>query len=443
MSLFIKVGIFITFLIVYTVWIVAVYKLSYRLQNNLLRGKALLTQEMLLLATVLGFFVFIWILSGYLNIKLIGLFLLAAHLGTIIMAILWALSGSVDIRWGPRAIWAGGEFGMKHPWMMMTTSVISLIAVIAYPVIAGIVYFSHLVPSHRVTVLIFRYTLLALFISSWIAMLPILIGVLSSKNVDKGTRTRFFVAQIGSLVSNALFLALTFWAFGIAGRGYEFSVSGIPFTFSPLLISVVFAFFICTVLIPYGIGTHQAKKWKIHLLERQLGWVRKLLNILDFPIPPSYIPKLTELDSQIKAEYHRFAESDVMVKIGQETKQIEFSSRPRWGYRNLILAYQACRDLDPRFNYVDFLIQLRYKIKDIIFEFKRLGSETDLIEAATVCAKAYHSQKDELSKAIEATKQAKPIVSVGLATITSMIVGSILSEFGEWIWDIFMQAIKP
>jgi hypothetical protein len=442
MSPFMKSVYFIIFLLIYALWAAGHYKLNKRLQEDMLRGKSFFAREMILLLSLSGFFIFIFMMSGFLSIALIGLFLAATHLGFLIEGFLRVLSGPTDPNWQPRTIWIGGAIGIKYGWLMMATMLISFLAVIIYPVSVGTVYFKHQIPSEYATLLVFRYTLTFLFGFGLIILIPMQVIVLSSENLDDSTRTVFLTRNVAGLVTTALYMGLIFWAFNIINNGYELSVGDFSFAVSPILILVILAFLLFTGLLPYIMGIQRAKKWRIILLQKQQRWIRELLDVLLLPTPTVYIQGLQQVQQHLEAEYKKFIEEDEIIGICQEIDQKTSSDLPQ-DLQKFAAFYRISRDLDPRFNYLDFLNDLDQEVHRIANAFENMSSEDERTRNAGSYALAYISRRDELSESVERVRESQSFIQVGLSAIASPIVSIIVGIFVKWAWGIFIHSSAP
>jgi hypothetical protein len=441
-SLLLKVVIFLGFLLVYVAWVVISYLLNNRLQKDLIRGNAFLASELNLLSSSLGLFAFIWILSGFFSIQLVGLFLLLAHVGFLITGVLWAFLGSPLVAWGPRAIWAGSEFGVKQSAVMIVLLGVSVIVLIGYPVAAGIIFFGGVISSEQATLSVFRLTLVGMVLSGLTIMLPLLVGVLQSKNLDEDTRTRLFITQGGNMASYALYLSLILWSFGrITAKGFQLKIGTIPLTISPILLIILAAFFLFAFLLPYLAGSQQAKRWRSQLLRKQQAWLDELLDVLEFPTPNLYVPKLEQLQAKVEGGAKAFVGDDSMLILAEEFDQVKTLDEVDPQSHSMFLAYKKSRQLDPRMRHLDFLVELQEEVRESIAQLSDLADDAQLTKKASGYADAYRARRDVIDKAIEAQKKAKPPVWAALAFLLSPVLGQVLSEFGKSIWTVFSQAL--
>jgi len=247
---------FIVFLILYLVFFWASNALTTYGKRATLGNKTFWFSQLQLLLTVGALLGFVFLLSGYFNRLLLIALLCAAEVGVLLATALGGLFGAPTSNSGARAQWAGGEYAMSHPVLVIGSTVVSLLIIVAYPVAAAVTYFRS--SGAPLPARIFQYTLV-LCLGGLPLLLLVLISALASENLDEETRTRFLINQLGGLVPNALWIALILWSFGIAADGLPVSVGSTSLTLSPLLIGVLIAFFFITVLIPYLIGTQRAK----------------------------------------------------------------------------------------------------------------------------------------------------------------------------------------
>src|SRR4051812_7324736 len=114
----VRIGIFFLFLLAYCAWLWGLNLLAKRFQRDLILGKSFWNGEAALVLSIVPQFLFVYLLSGFFNWKLVVLFLVVAQVGAILGLIISQLLGSATSNWGARGTWAGGEFGMKQPLLM-------------------------------------------------------------------------------------------------------------------------------------------------------------------------------------------------------------------------------------------------------------------------------------------------------------------------------------
>lgn len=426
---------FLGFLVVYAAWIWASNAVTNLAKREILSNKTFWPAELNILLLLAALFTFIFVLSGYFNWSLVGAFFGAAQIGVVLTAILDGLLGSTTSKWGPRAVWAGGEFGMKHAPLTLGIIATTMLFVIAYPVAAGISYFG--LPSEEVPARIFQYSVSVVFLAGYPLLLFVLIGTLVSENLDEATRTRFFVCQLSGLVPNALWVALLFWSFGIAGNEQKLSVANVSLEFSPPLLAVLIGFFVLTVLIPYLIGAQRAKQWRTMLLEARKSWMVKLVDILESPAGSLYLTRLAALNADLDNEIAKFAGGDLMIAAGIK---IDRGVIPI-GMEEIVPAYQLARGEDPRFKHLALLGQMSEKIDEVRTDLGKLVTERDLEKAAKEWIKYLHPRLAELTKELDqAGKTRTPALLIFSSAIVP-IISVVLSEFAKWVWTYFSKSL--
>lgn len=430
-----RILVFIGFLVVYAALIWAATILSKRTKCIILTNKTFWFAQGTNLLALGTLFAPVFVLSGYFNAGLLAAFWGVSQIGVVLAAILSGLLGSATSKWGARAQWAGGEYGIKHVRLTLGLMALNLLAVIAYPVAAGISYFSLSVV--ELPIPIFQYTLCALFLEGYPLLLLFLIGALVSENLDEETRTRFLVNQLGALMPNALWVALVFWSFGIAGAGQKFNIGSVSLELSPLLIGVLIGFFVLTVLIPYLIGAQRAKQWRAALLESRQSWMAKLEDILETPDGSLYLPKLSTLQNSLDREIVEFDAGDPMIAYGNKIDQNVVPPE----VKDIVPAYQLARNLDPRFKHLDWLRQTSGKIGEIQADLGKLATKPHLEKAAKEWMRYLHPRKAELNEELSRTRKTHtPALLIFSGTIVP-IFSVVLSKFAEWLWAYFSQAL--
>lgn len=293
-----------------------------------------LVQEGSLLTNYVGFFIIIYLLTGFWSWPLSLAFVASAHLGLIFGLLLWGFLQSGETRWLARAGWAGGEWGLKNPLIMVLIGGVSILILVGYFIFAGIAYF-HIDASPALTATIFQYTIVftvfGMLISS-ITSMPMLL----SGNVDENTRTRYLVNQIGALVPTALFLALALLFF--AGQPVE-TAQILTVRFLPVVV-LLLGYFVLSTLFPYLLGIRRARNQSLALLGQRKGWLEELWNILSKPSSAHYLERLEGVKTEIAAAEDDLARTDKMIEWG---KQIDSNTAPP-EIAAIVPTYLQCRD---------------------------------------------------------------------------------------------------
>jgi hypothetical protein len=428
-----KIVIFLGFLIIYTAWLIGNLKILQKFITASLYGNALMLTEMMLLLNIFGLLAFVWVLTGFFNFLLTAAILVGTHLSLIVTAVLWLLLGSPTDTWKAQSFFAGAEFAVTKKPLTNLFAIFSTLIVVGYPVAAGFIFFRYSFHSERMTVLVFMATLLMLVLSS-VSLLPQSTWILGSKNISEETRARIMVAQLGGLISNALFLSMIFWSFGISGR-YHLKIGASSAASSPLIVVVLVVYFVLTVLLPYLAGSQRAKHWRATLLEKRRYWLEEILEALEFPNPAQHVPRLQHVRAQIAAEREHFAESDAMVKAGLEFDQTDTIADPAVSV--IFDVYKRVRATDPRMDYMDDLANFLEETDGIIDQLAGLDQE-QRIDRSGELAGVYRARKEDFKESIGSEKGGKPLLWVGIVFLLSPILSQVLSEFGKWIWTLLM-----
>lgn len=156
------------------------------------------------------------------------------------------------------------------------------------------------------------------------------------------------------------------------------------------------------------------------LLEKERSWLDELLDVLDFPTPGLYVPKLQKILDGIKDDDTIFGQDGELDRIEP------------------LYEAEALR-LDPRFCYSDFLIRLEDRIAEKIDQFEELkGNKEEIKETAHIYAEAYRLRRDEIVERIEVEGQFRP--KFWIALILTPILGQILASLINLILKAIIEA---
>ena len=188
-----KVLLFLSFLVAYGLWTVLCARTLKKVQSDLLVGKSFWSSEFMLLEGVVGFFGFIYLLSGLWSMKLVLLIFVVSHLGGLVSWFLSSILGAQSEKTGIRALSAGKEIDIKYPVPMLVLGVSCSLMVLAYPVVAGILFFRHTWKTSVLQLLEVKYSLLLLNLSGYVLLVIVTSLMLASENLDEETRQRVFI----------------------------------------------------------------------------------------------------------------------------------------------------------------------------------------------------------------------------------------------------------
>jgi len=394
-----KMGIFEAFLFVFAA---GGYALSRRLRKYT-------TSIVILSINLLGFLAIMWILSGLFDILLVGQFLIGGVLMILISSVLWCLSGFPANPLMAQLVLEIEYFEKRCPRLSRTIRAVGLLAIIAFIPVATVFYFRFHLSTELSMVHFLKIAFVSIFLVGLFVTLPPILAAMLSKNLDRGTRDLLLIFEFGHLGVSGLYLGLILWIFEIGSFDHSIPLGNIKFPISPQFLGIIMSLFLLAILIPYISGWKRASRWNVTLLEKERSWLEELLDVLDFPTPSLYVPKLQKILDEIK---------DDETISGQDGEFDRIKS----------LYGAGVLRLDPRFRYRDLLMRLQGRIDEKIGQFEELGDEREKIkETARIYADAYRLRRDEIVGIIEREGQFRPKFWIALAIVLTPIIGQILA----------------
>jgi hypothetical protein len=435
-----KILLFLFFLGTYAFWLWISPKSSAKMQTDLIAGRSFWSSELVLLEGMALFFGSIYLLSGLWSLKLFLLVLIAAQLGSLVAWVLNSILGAGSEESSARVLWAGGEFGLKHPFVLGIPGLLSILFALAYPVVGGVVLFKHPWGSSELEALVLKYTLLFLISSGYMLTTIVNVSVLASEDLDDDTRQRIFISQFIGLIQSAIFVALAFWAFHPGGQPLPIGLFGIPTgTFSLQTLLLMLALLAATVLIPYLAGTQKARRKKLRVLGKIRDYLADIEDILEAPTGDLYIARLTEVRDRVAGASGQFTDSDKLLGFARDmSKDSEGASAE---LKRMAAAIEKARDLDLRFKFLDDLAKLEKGLDDAIADLGK-RSPDKIEDEARHWGETYKGRKEELSKTIEAAASRKPLITAGVGTLAGAVVLDVVSEVAQTGWQWFTHAQK-
>jgi tetratricopeptide (TPR) repeat protein len=406
-----KMGIFAAFLF-------ALVAGGYALSRLFRKYKILIV---ILSVNLLGFLTFMWVLSGLFDFTLVKQFLAGGVLMIGISAALWSFSGFPLDPWMTQLVLAIEYFEKRCPSLSWTIRAVGLLAVLAYIGVAVRFYFRFHLDTELSMVHFLEFAFVSIFLVGLFVTLPPIWAAMLSKNLDRGTRDILLIFQFGHLGITGLYLGLILWIFEIGSFDHSVQLGNIKFPISPHFLGIMMSLFLLAILIPYISGSKRASMWTLALLGKERYWLDELLDILDYPTPSLYVPKLQKILDGIK-------DDDMISGQDGELNRIES-----------LYDADALR-LDPRFCYSGFLMRHQDRIAENIDQFKELkGDGVEIKETARIYAEAYRFRRDEIAGMIEREGQFKPRLWVALAIILTPILGQILASLINWILKAMIE----
>jgi hypothetical protein len=433
-------------------------------------------------------YVFVLILTRFSNVLIAGYFFLSAQVYVFVGMALGI------VRFGRRSgphraatIWASICFLIRNFWVIGLLNIIQGMALaIAYPAVAGIIFFSG-DSATSITLGIIRITLLILFIGSLGITLPTQVGVALSENLNSATRRRFFVCSAAGMLSTGILLSMLLWTFNASAIKANRSTVSFHLSYSPLELSVLMIYFVIIFLLPYVVGTARGARRENDIQSSKTELLSKVIDILRIPKSDSYAPALSDLLGEVEAQFISFARSDKSLEFGLSldadaagdhrpgTGPTEASSpvsqteagqldaavpviassptatlpdpddEPRAAvvasYGDPVLDnistyfdpvnYRVARSEDLRFQYLDWLDMLHGRIQTTAADLKAKHAGIARVNAARLWADSY--EKGDLARPpIEPKNNA--LLALVATTITSSLLGVLITGFGNWLW---------
>jgi hypothetical protein len=154
---------YLLFLIVWGALSRAIYIYQRPERRNVKAG--IWDQEIMALNGSLVLFLPVLLLAKFSSLLIAGAYFLGAQVDILATVI----SGEYSRRHAPsqylaEALWASAAFGIRKPAVGEAIDRGTVVLEVAYPIVAGIVYFTSVIPSEAATLALIRVTLLVVFI---------------------------------------------------------------------------------------------------------------------------------------------------------------------------------------------------------------------------------------------------------------------------------------
>jgi hypothetical protein len=432
-DLIFKIGVLAVFIATYA----GSSALSYRLQQKFVRDSTAGTGTWLIaqattLISVVSFFTYIFLLTGFLSIPLIVLFLLAAEIGLILGRAGSAVVGADQTHTTRMIAWVAFGYGVRNPWLFVVVIVLAAIFVFIYPIVASYVFLVS--PPADLSLTIIRLTVVQFVAVGYLFVVPNYVGLLTSPYLDERSRARVLVTSSSSLILTGLFLGLGFWAFSPQAAA---STTSIPVSVSVELVLFLLAFFALSLLLPYAIGTISARRRRADLLGRE----RRCINLASRTLRVIGSAWRTELDvvsTTIQKDVDEVMAADraiaAMEKLddSQENQNVALT---RAGF----LAAQVS---DPRFQFRSRLMDLSATISRVTTDLEKRRTSAAREQFAQKWSSVLHEQGEELEE--EAKRVSEGIPKASLAVVGATAVMSVLlQEVTKSGWQTMVDAINP
>jgi len=428
-------------------------------------------------------YVFVLILTRFSNVLIAGYYFLSAQVYIFVaMALGIVRLGRRSSPYRAATIWASVCFLIRKFWIIGLLNIVQgMVLTIAYPVIAGIIFFSG-DSDTAVTLGIIRITLLILFVGSLGISLPVQVGVALSADLSSATRRRFFVCSAASILSTGVLLSTLLWTFNTSMIKTAHSPVSFHLAYSPLELSILVAYFVIIFLLPYVIGVVSSTQKENDLQKSKTELLSKTIDILRIPKSDSYAQALSDLQGEVQAQFASFARSDKSIVFGlsldpdlAEDHQLEkalagalapggqieagehapapsataivpdgqskASTAADVRYGDPVLDnvskffdpanYRLARSEDLRFQYLDWLDLLYGRVATTAADLQTRHAGSARVNAARSWADSY--EKGDLARRPAEPKN-NALTALVATTITTSLLGVLITGFGNWLW---------
>jgi hypothetical protein len=469
---------YLLFLVALGVWTYGTYRLMKPKSDETKLSFRDLEAQYLLGSLML--YVFVLLLARFSTLLIASVYFLSAQFDILLKV----MSGETAHRRNPsrylaERLWAATCFSVRHPILTYTTIFMSMVILIGYPVVAGIVYFSSTIPSSAATLSIIRVTLLLLFIGGTALTLPIQIGAALSENLSSPARRRFLASSLATIAPQSVILTTFLWTFSSVENKASHSTLVFRFTYSPTVLAILAAYFVITLLLPYLIGIGRCSHQHDLLESRKKDALTETIHLLRIPLADSYVPELSRLATDLRNQYEDFARNDISIQLGMHFGEIykedellaEADSPPSSppieaakdhpGSGTLSVVdlsvkplpprertnkaplnptypfdpdiYHLARPEDPRFRYLDWLDSHVKRLDMTASDLQAKSASAIRVRAARAWADSYDGDRRDLSENASETKT-HALTAIVASTAITTVASVFFTGFGNWLW---------
>jgi hypothetical protein len=366
----------------------------------------------LIFLNLAGFMAFSWILAGFLEPQVVLYFWMEVIIIIILTGILWALFNPKEPSWETRTDLALFEFEIRHELFSRIIDFIAFILICSYGIFGLLCYFHGVFLPEDIPLNMLKVATLFILISMLIISLPIIIGIIISKNVNHDIRNVILIFQFGYLGLNGLLFYWVFWCFGIQAIGpTKFRLSEFSTKINNVLLILMIALFILAFLLPYLCGWRRTKSAHELILQKKMDLLDDLSKVLKFSGSIKFKELLKNFDNNVINEKKIFEQRDKMVP--------------------LLLEWKIDAKLDYRCKYIKFLDHILCCNSQLEI-LSGTGGSTFVNEVQHYLDVVVED-KSKLENRFELEKKSRPQLWIGLVTIISPMLAPILNELVIWM----------
>jgi hypothetical protein len=486
-----KIGLFVVFIVAVEVWLGASNLLSnipYILVKDEARRRnrfyTILFVQLIVLLQWMAFYLFIFILSGFFDPVLFLVSVLSSEIAIILGSVLRTMvSRAQEQRAKSSAMSAGAEFELSHSRLVVMHGYARYSLGMLYELACGLIYF--LSNRNQLPTRMFQATTI-FFLLLYISAAAIKIPIIASKGLDDRTRNRLLVTQIADLLPMFLLFAIAFWAFGVGGNGATFGSGKTRITVSSGLIVAYAIIAFIIVILPYVYGAWRSSRLRTTIAKAKVRWYQRATRAVLPPTASLYDERLRSLQSSIADEIDDLIRANRVLLLhslqsqdGLTTQDFDdgltgselslLSSRAARAQENsqmmqfyltalnrrapspkgisqekrqaIIEAWEDALEVDPRFQYLYWLRQLKSDLKDTASNICSRHNNLERESAASTWSIFYRDHKYQLEREVnEPSHSTAPIVAA-CGTIVTTGLGVVMDMSGKWIWQTFASGL--
>jgi hypothetical protein len=280
--------------------------------------------------------------------------------------------------------------------------------------------------------------------------------MLASLSVTSRARTLMLARQIAQVAPVAMWVAVLSWAFGITGPQSHVTIGGNVFSVSMTVLATV-AVFVIAAVGPYVLGEWRRSRDRQLSTARQADLEESLLKIVMIPQRERFAEDLHQFGLRLNESQRELAEEAPLVKglpkltvsHADWASRLSRGSIRRWRAsdaraleRDLKDAYAERGAEDPRFEQWRRLVDLGDWTSELV---QRSASVEPAVQvhalAKSVAEELQRRLSDETDLTVRRSTGKVPLIAA-LGFVASAIIGVVLDQFGEWIWDTAARSVS-
>jgi hypothetical protein len=312
------------------------------------------------------FLIFLLVMVSFFSLDIIRDYIIVAFSILFSLMLIWLLFGTYRSRIIKMVNVALQELELEYGASIIIIQAVSIATYIA--TMYGI--YSFILTSNDPQLDAFRWLLILLFGSGFLANLPIL-GIICSGKTDNDARNMVSIFQCFWLGLNCLYLSRLIWSYGLIGKEYIFETNLIKQEVSVLFVGI-FLLFLGFFLLPYLYGWRLSKQQKIALLQSQSDILNLCLKLTEEKETNS--PRIVdEIKERIDKSMIEIKETKLVQHYMHSEKKIDI-----YEICSCRKDFREIQDLDIRFRSICLLCLIRdglmenlITVKPILEEYKQ------------------------------------------------------------------------